>query len=171
MAGRRVWFIAGGAVGAAALLFWGLFPWGRAADVVPGAVATPISISAEETPVDDRSGTQKYAAGRAARSQPLRDPFRVNGPEIAADPKPVSVKSTGKSQETRGGEAAPEAANGQPILRGTLILGEDKRAVIEWGRQVVTVREGEQVGPWQVTAITRKEVTLLGPSGETVLSL
>lgn len=170
MAGRRVWFAAGGAIGAAALLFWGLFPWGRAADVVPSTAVVPVSAPAEENFSVDGGGTQKYAAGRAARSQPLRDPFRVRMPKPEENPPPLSAAREKVVPET--GRRAPDAGPaGAAVLRGTLILGGDRRAVIEWNRQVVTVREGEQVGPWQVTAITRKEVTLSGPGGATVLSL
>lgn len=169
MAEKRVWLWAGGALGAA-LMLWGLFPWGRAADVVPENVAT-VSVPVEAESPEEDAVVQKYQAGRGARSRPLRDPFR-----ISTSPEPVTASSpalsaVGPASGNGRGESITQTSVNQPILRGTLILGEDRRAVIEWNGKVVTVREGEQVGPWQVTAITRKEAILAGPGMETVLSL
>ncbi len=166
---KRIWILSGASLGIVLLFLWGTFRGGTAAEIVPEPVKErpAASMSLDE---EAEGAAQKYDAASSLRDRPLRDPFRL------AVPKENSGEGYGMPQTSLTGPGStapiPEApAVAAPILRGTMVLGTDRRAVIDFGGQTVTVKEGEQVGTWQVMAVSQKKVVLTGPSGDEVLSL
>lgn len=166
---KQTWIAGAAALGLAALFLWGLFGGGTAAELAPEPVKT-VSPAEMREEAPSREGEQTYDAAVFRRSAPLRDPFRLAQPEEnkqPIEPVPVSpkVQDVGKTAKAK---AAPPP---KPVLRGTMVSGKDRRAVLEYDGKTVTVKEGEQVGTWQVTAISRKKVVLSSPLGDEVLSL
>lgn len=163
---KRVWILSGASLGIVLLFLWGTFRGGTAAEIVPETVKeVPASVPLESEPQD--GAAQKYDASTSLRDRPLRDPFRLAAPMEAK-------KSETMTTPQPSAPALPRAENPvplRPLLRGTLVLGDDRRAMIDFGGQTVTVKEGEQVGTWQVTAISQRKVVLSGPAGDEVLSL
>lgn len=159
--------LAAGALGAAGLFLslWGFFGGGTAAEHFPTApkkAAEKTAAKAEESgemPADTDAPQMKYdISNRPIRTKPLSDPFRLPEETEAAAAVPVKEKGT----------AAPIA---EPVLRGIMLFGSDKRAVIETAGGLSTVTEGEKVGSWQVTEIREKSVILSGASGEKRLTI
>ena len=56
-------------------------------------------------------------------------------------------------------------------MKGVLILGDDRRAMMAYGGQTLTVKTGEQVGQWMVSDIEERQVVLSGAVGQAVLTL
>lgn len=153
--------LAAGALGAAGLFLslWGFFGGGTAAEHFPTAPKKTAAKAADEMPADTDAPQMKYdISNRPIRTKPLRDPFRLPEEREAAAEIPVKEKGT----------AAPIA---EPVLRGIMLFGSDKRAVIETAGGLSTVTEGEKVGSWQVTEIREKMVILSGASGEKRLTI
>lgn len=166
---KRIWIAGAAALGLTALFLWGLFGGGTAAELVPepSKPVSPVEMPEETAPEE---GQQKYNAAAFRRSEPLRDPFRLAQPAESERPLEL-VPPVPKAWSGQDLAKPKAAAPSKPVLRGTFVSGEDRRAVLEYGGRAVTVKEGEQVGTWQVTAISRKKAVLSGPSGDEVLSL
>lgn len=64
-------------------------------------------------------------------------------------------------------QPSPAAPPTPPRLAGLVIAGGERRAIFASpdGRRPIVVREGTQLGPFNVTAIHPAEVELTGPSG------
>lgn len=168
---KRQWMWTAGALGAAGLLLslWGFLGGGTAAEHFPTAPKktkqeTAASVSSPaEAPAAEKASTQlKYdVSNRPIRTKPLPDPFRL--PEEAAESK------AGRAASPAGKKAAAPAA--EPVLLGIMLLGSDKRAVIEAAGETRSVTEGEKVGSWQVMEIGEKSVILSGASGAKQLTI
>lgn len=166
---KRQWMWTAGALGAAGLLLslWGFLGGGTAAEHFPSAPKkakqeTAASVApAAEAPAAEKASTQlKYdVSNRPIRTKPLPDPFRL--PEEAAESKAGRAASP----------AGKKAAAAEPVLLGIMLLGSDKRAVIEAAGETRSVTEGEKVGSWQVMEIREKSVILSGASGAKQLTI
>lgn len=150
---RKIW--AAGAAGAACFLLslWGIWRGGTAADVFPERAPPTMPAVQDRFLAANETGRPvlRYDANTYIRTRPLRDPFRL--PEEGTAP-------------VTGGFSAD-----RPRLQGVLILGEDRRAMVETGGRTATVKVGEQVGLWTVMEIAEKRIVLSGPAGQAVLSL
>lgn len=148
-----------------ALSLWGTFRGGTAAELLPEETPAP---AVEAAPLSPETGgiVMKYDAARYVRTEPLRDPFHLEAP--AAEETPASVPRAGASGQKEQA-AQPEAE--RPVLKGVLILGDDRRAMMAYGGQTLTVKTGEQVGQWTVSDIEERQVVLSGAAGQAVLTL
>lgn len=88
--------------------------------------------------------------------------------ELLPEEKPAAVLLAGASGQKKQA-AQPEAE--RPVLKGVLILGDDRRAMLACGGQTLTVKKGEQVGQWTVSDIEERQVVLSGAAGQAVLTL
>lgn len=170
---KRQWMWTAGALGAAGLLLslWGFLGGGTAAEHFPTApkkakqeTAASAAPAAEAPAAEKASPQLKYdVSNRPIRTKPLPDPFRL--PEEAAESK------AGKAASPAGKKAAAPAPAAEPVLLGIMLLGSDKRAVIEAAGETRSVTEGEKVGSWQVMEIREKSVILSGASGAKQLTI
>lgn len=159
--------VAGLGLALLALSLWGTFRGGTAAELLPEETPVP-AVEEEAAPLSPETGgiVMKYDAARYVRTEPLRDPFHLEAP--TAEETPAAVPRTGASGQ-KGQAAQPEAE--PPVLKGVLILGDDRRAMLAYGGQTLTVKTGEQVGQWTVSDIEKQQVVLSGASGQAVLTL
>ena len=163
---RRIGMAAGLGLALLALSLWGTFRGGTAAELLPEE--KPALAVEEAVPISPGTGgiVMKYDAARYVRTEPLRDPFHLEAP--AAEEKPAAVPRAGASGQKEQA-AQPEAE--RPVLKGVLILGDDRRAMMAYGGQTLTVKTGEQVGQWMVSDIEERQVVLSGAVGQAVLTL
>lgn len=161
MQGRRIWLAGGMGLALGLVTLWGWHRGGTAAELLPepertaSAAARPAP-AAVNTPVSSAAPGQivmKYDANTYVRTRPLRDPFQLPGEGAAGHTQAAGV------------------ALDRPVLQGILILGGDRRAMVETGGRTATLKVGEQTGLWTVMEIAEKQVVLSGPTGQTVLSL
>lgn len=164
---RRIGMAAGLGLALLALSLWGTFRGGTAAELLPEETPAP-AVEAEAAPLSPETGgiVMKYDAARYVRTEPLRDPFHLEAPP--AEEKPAAVPRAGASGQKEQA-AQPEAE--RPVLKGVLILGDDRRAIMAYGGQTLTVKTGEQVGQWMVSDIEERQVVLSGAAGQAVLTL
>lgn len=164
---RRIGMAAGLGLALLALSLWGTFRGGTAAELLPEETPAP-AVEAEAAPLSPETGgiVMKYDAARYVRTEPLRDPFHLEAPP--AEEKPAAVPRAGASGQKEQA-AQPEAE--RPVLKGVLILGDDRRAMMAYGGQTLTVKTGEQVGQWMVSDIEERQVVLSGAAGQAVLTL
>ena len=106
----------------------------------------------------EEEANRQYATGQNKRNKPLGDPFRIQKGTLPA---------AGKSEPGH----AQGAVSSLPKLSGIVILGEDRRCILQTGDITQTVRVGEGVGGWTVTEIREKEVVLQGAFGVQSLTL
>jgi len=95
----------------------------------------------------------KYDAALYRRSTPIRDPFHMEG--IAR----VRAEQERVGQAPLPGQiaaSAPETVS----LKGVMIYGSDRVAMIETGGRTETYRVGEGTGTWRVADIQAESVTL-----------
>lgn len=164
---RRIGMAAGLGLALLALSLWGTFRGGTAAELLPEETPAP-AVETEAAPLSPETGgiVMKYDAARYVRTEPLRDPFHLE--VLTAEETPAAVPRTGASGRKEQA-AQPEAE--RPVLKGVLILGDDRRAMMAYGGQTLTVKTGEQVGQWTVSDIEERQVVLSGAAGQAVLTL
>ena len=161
---KTIWTAAGAGALILFLSLWGIFGSGRAAAVVPEPATPPASPQAAAAPTAE-APARKYDGARYVRTRPLTDPFQAE----SSIPRPAG----GAPQAGRPapGEETPEPVDTGPALSGIIYGSRGGRALISWNGQNYTVKEGEQVGPWTVQYIQKKQVVLTGTAGERRLSL
>ncbi len=163
------------------LSLWGFWGEGTASKLLPekeAATASTKKVPVQETKditieeIGDDKPVKRYDASLYVRAKPLQDPFHMEAIKKANQQKKEEVIETSKaSAKTKVAPAreTPSYAS-EPTLRGIMAFGSEKRAIIECQGQSMTVREGESAGPWKVSSIGEKTVTLAGASGVIELS-
>ncbi len=167
------------------LSLWGFWGEGTASKLLPekeepavSARKVPSVPSSQETDVvslveiEEDKPVKRYDAALHVRAKPLRDPFHMEAIQKAKQPQAAEGKAAVKAPAAKkeaGASEAPSYAS-EPTLRGIMAFGSEKRAIIECQGQSMTVREGENAGPWKVSSIGEKTVTLAGASGVIELS-
>ena len=172
---KKILFILG-FLFAGLLSLWGTIGVWTAAEVVPESVGKAARSGSDvkteaaradketEKETDDEDlfpeeeANRQYATGQNKRNKPLGDPFRIQKGTL-----PVA----GKSEPGH----AQGAVSSLPKLSGIVILGEDRRCILQTDGIAQTVRVGEGVGGWTVTEIREKEVVLQGAFGVQSLTL
>ncbi len=159
------------------LSFWGFWGEGTASKLFPEKEKATVSIKpapAEEietVSIEEIEGDKpikRYDASLHVRTKPLQDPFHMEAIKKANQVKKEETKETPKKKVAPAKEMPSYAS--EPTLRGIMAFGSEKRAIIECQGQSMTVREGESAGPWKVSSIGEKTVTLAGASGVIELS-
>ncbi len=164
------------------LSFWGFWGEGTASKLLPEKEATTFSekkTPAKETieesvsleDIEEGKPVKRYDASLHVRAKPLQDPFHVEAIKKANQQKKAEGKESAKAPTAKKAAAKAEPSYAaEPTLRGIMAFGSEKRAIIECQGQSMTVREGESAGPWKVSSIGEKTVTLAGASGVIELS-
>lgn len=171
---RKVWMAAGAASFLLAFSLWGFFGGGRAAEIVPEPVPAAPGGTGPKENQDSPEGRLRYDSGGYQRSRPLADPFQGGAAPAEKPPqeRKASVPAGGKIQrEGAGRKAEAEAPAREPVLKGVIAAGAQKRAIIQWDGSSYIAGEGEKVGLWTVEAIQGEQAVLTGPPGEKVLVL
>ena len=163
------------------LSLWGFWGEGTASKLLPEKEAPAVSTKkapvpkTEEVTIEEIEGdkpVKRYDASLYVRAKPLQDPFHMDAIKEANQQKKEEVKETSKTPAKKKVAPAGETLSyaSEPTLRGIMAFGSEKRAIIECQGQSMTVREGESAGPWKVSSIGEKTVTLAGASGVIELS-
>lgn len=163
------------------LSLWGFWGEGTASKLLPEKEKATVStkpapveetgtVSIEE--IEGDKPVKRYDASLHVRAKPLQDPFHMEAIKKANQQKKEEIKETPKASTRKKVAPAKETASyaSEPTLRGIMAFGSEKRAIIECQGQSMTVREGESAGPWKVSSIGEKTVTLAGTSGVIELS-
>lgn len=161
------------------LSLWGFWGEGTASKLLPEKEKTVSSAksqvatekgSASFEEIDENKPVKRYDATLHVRAKPLPDPFHMEAIQKAKQPK--AVETTTKAPTVKKAATTKEAPiyAAEPTLRGVMAFGSEKRAIIEYQGQSMTMREGESRGPWKVSSIGEKTVTLTGSSGVIELS-
>lgn len=188
--GEKKWVLP--AVGAAGLLLVVLGIWGGRLPKLSASLSDQPeaeSRSKEEgfhlkgEASKEGEGALKYDASLHARAVPLRDPFaskeRAEADKNITEKEKAEKEKTGTDKVQSDSPHAEQAAKNRgkpekepplPILKGILILGDDRCALIDYDGSVSLVREGEQLAKWTVSSIGENSITLLGVSSALYLT-
>ncbi len=163
------------------LSLWGFWGEGTASKLLPEKEAP--TVSTKKVPVQETKDitieeigadkpVKRYDASLHVRAKPLQDPFHMEAIKKANQQKKEEVIEPSKIPAAKKAASAREMPSyaSEPTLRGIMAFGSEKRAIIECQGQSMTVREGESAGPWKVSSIGEKTVTLAGASGVIELS-
>jgi len=174
MAIQRRWILPLGALAAVGLTLWGIYGVGTAGTLLPEkkAASSPVEVLPEE----EDGLSLKYDAALHRRGKPLQDPFHADAlvpVEKEKTPPPAVEGSTGAPAAEVPGLKKKEtsSASGLPILKGVMAYGSQRRALLEIDGTSIVVKEGERAGPWDVSDIQDKKVTLVSGGNSLTLTI
>lgn len=174
MAMQRRWILPLGALAAVGLTLWGIYGVGTAGTLLPEkrAASSPVEVLPEE----EDSLSLKYDAALHRRGKPLQDPFHADAlvpVEKKRTPPPAVEGSTGAPAAEAPGLKKKEtsSASGLPVLKGVMAYGSQRRALLEIDGTSIVVKEGERAGPWDVSDIQDRKVTLVSGGNSLTLTV
>lgn len=174
MAIQRRWILPLGALAAVGLTLWGIYGVGTAGTLLPEkrAASSPVEVLPEE----EDGLSMKYDAALHRRGKPLQDPFHADAlvpVEKGRPPLPVvegrEEAPAGKAPGLKKKETS--SASGLPVLKGVMAYGSQRRALLEIDGTSIVVKEGERAGPWDVSDIQDKKVTLVSGGNSLTLTV
>lgn len=174
MAIQRRWILPLGALAAVGLTLWGLYGVGTAGTLLPEkrAASSPVEVLPEE----EDGLSLKYDAALHRRGKPLQDPFHADAlvpVEKGRPPLPVvegrEEAPAGKAPGLKKKETS--SASGLPVLKGVMAYGSQRRALLEIDGTSIVVKEGERAGPWYVSDIQDRKVTLVSGGNSLTLTV
>ena len=174
MAIQRRWILPLGALAAVGLTLWGIYGVGTAGTLLPEkrAASSPVEVLPEE----EDGLSLKYDAALHRRGKPLQDPFHVDAlvpVEKGRPPLPVvegrEEAPAGKAPGLKKKETS--SASGLPVLKGVMAYGSQRRALLEMDGTSIVVKEGERAGPWDVSDIQDRKVTLVSGGNSLTLTI
>ncbi len=161
------------------LSLWGFWGEGTASKLFPekeigasqGAAQPSLDTKVEEPMGEEEGPVKRYDAALHVRAKPLKDPFHMEAIRKEEKPKVSATKSAPSAPAAKKQAGEKEISYPvSPLCRGIMAFGSEKRAIIEYRGESMTVKEGERAGPWKVSSIEEKKVTLTGASGTVELS-
>lgn len=174
MAIQRRWILPLGALAAVGLTLWGIYGVGTAGTLLPEKKtdASPVEVLSEE----EDGLSLKYDAALHRRGKPLQDPFHADAlvpVEKKKTPPPAVEGSTGAPAAEAPGLKKKEtsSASGLPVLKGVMAYGSQRRALLEIDGTSIVVKEGERAGPWDVSDIQDRKVTLVSGGNSLTLTI
>lgn len=169
MAIQRRWILPLGVLAAVGLTLWGLYGVGTAGTLLPEkkADASPVEVLSEE----EDGLSLKYDAALHRRGKPLQDPFHADAlvPVEKEKPLPQAVEVSAEAPGLKKKETS--SASGLPILKGVMAYGSQRRALLEIDGTSIVVKEGERAGPWDVSDIQDRKVTLVSGGNSLTLTV
>lgn len=174
MAIQRRWILPLGALAAVGLTLWGIYGVGTAGTLLPEkrAASSPVEVLPEE----EDGLSLKYDAALYRRGKPLQDPFHADAlvpVEKGRPPLPVvegrEEAPAGKAPGLKKKETS--SASGLPVLKGVMAYGSQRRALLEMDGTSIVVKEGERAGPWDVSDIQDRKVTLVSGGNSLTLTI
>lgn len=174
MAIQRRWILPLGALAAVGLTLWGIYGVGTAGTLLPEkrAASSPVEVLPEE----EDGLSLKYDAALHRRGKPLQDPFHAGAlvpVEKGRPPLPVvegrEEAPAGKAPGLKKKETS--SASGLPVLKGVMAYGSQRRALLEMDGTSIVVKEGERAGPWDVSDIQDRKVTLVSGGNSLTLTI
>lgn len=174
MAIQRRWILPLGALAAVGLTLWGIYGVGTAGTLLPEkrAASSPVEVLPEE----EDGLSMKYDAALHRRGKPLQDPFHADAlvpVEKGRPPLPVvegrEEAPAGKAPGLKKKETS--SASGLPVLKGVMAYGSQRRALLEIDGTSIVVKEGERAGPWDVSDIQDRKVTLVSGGNSLTLTV
>lgn len=174
MAIQRRWILPLGALAAVGLTLWGIYGVGTAGTLLPEkrAASSPVEVLPEE----EDGLSLKYDAALHRRGKPLQDPFHADALVPVEKGRPPLPVVEGRVEAP--GEKAPElkkketsSASGLPVLKGVMAYGSQRRALLEMDGTSIVVKEGERAGPWDVSDIQDRKVTLVSGGNSLTLTI
>ena len=174
MAIQRRWILPLGALAAVGLTLWGIYGVGTAGTLLPEkrAASSPVEVLPEE----EDGLSLKYDAALHRRGRPLQDPFHAEAlvpVEKGRPPLPVvegrEEAPAGKAPGLKKKETS--SASGLPVLKGVMAYGSQRRALLEMDGTSIVVKEGERAGPWDVSDIQDRKVTLVSGGHSLTLTI
>lgn len=174
MAIQRRWILPLGVLAAVGLTLWGIYGVGTAGTLLPEkrAASSPVEVLPEE----EDGLSLKYDAALHRRGKPLQDPFHAEAlvpVEKGKTPLPVvegrEEAPAGKAPGLKKKETS--SASGLPVLKGVMAYGSQRRALLEIDGTSIVVKEGERAGPWDVSDIQDKKVTLVSGGNSLTLTI
>ena len=174
MAIQRRWILPLGALAAVGLTLWGIYGVGTAGTLLPEkrAASSPVEVLPEE----EDGLSLKYDAALPRRGKPLQDPFHADAlvpVEKGRPPLPVvegrEEAPAGKAPGLKKKETS--SASGLPVLKGVMAYGSQRRALLEIDGTSIVVKEGERAGPWDVSDIQDRKVTLVSGGNSLTLTI
>ena len=174
MAIQRRWILPLGALAAVGLTLWGIYGVGTAGTLLPEkrAASSPVEVLPEE----EDGLSLKYDAALHRRGRPLQDPFHAEAlvpVEKGRPPLPVvegrEEAPAGKAPGLKKKESS--SASGLPVLKGVMAYGSQRRALLEMDGTSIVVKEGERAGPWDVSDIQDRKVTLVSGGNSLTLTI
>lgn len=174
MAIQRRWILPLGALAVVGLTLWGIYGVGTAGTLLPEkrAASSPVEVLPEE----EDGLSMKYDAALHRRGKPLQDPFHADAlvpVEKGRPPLPVvegrEEAPAGKAPGLKKKETS--SASGLPVLKGVMAYGSQRRALLEIDGTSIVVKEGERAGPWDVSDIQDKKVTLVSGGNSLTLTI
>lgn len=174
MAIQRRWILPLGALAAVGLTLWGIYGVGTAGTLLPEkrAASSPVEVLPEE----EDGLSLKYDAALHRRGKPLQDPFHADAlvPVEKGRPPPPVVEGraeapAGKAPGLKKKETS--SASGLPVLKGVMAYGSQRRALLEIDGTSIVVKEGERAGPWDVSDIQDRKVTLVSGGNSLTLTI
>lgn len=174
MAIQRRWILPLGALTAVGLTLWGIYGVGTAGTLLPEkrAASSPVEVLPEE----EDGLSLKYDAALHRRGKPLQDPFHADAlvpVEKGRPPLPVvegrEEAPAGKAPGLKKKETS--SASGLPVLKGVMAYGSQRRALLEMDGTSIVVKEGERAGPWDVSDIQDRKVTLVSGGNSLTLTI
>ena len=174
MAIQRRWILPLGALAAVGLTLWGIYGVGTAGTLLPEkrAASSPVKVLPEE----EDGLSLKYDAALHRRGKPLQDPFHADAlvpVEKGRPPLPVvegrEEAPAGKAPGLKKKETS--SASGLPVLKGVMAYGSQRRALLEIDGTSIVVKEGERAGPWDVSDIQDRKVTLVSGGNSLTLTV
>lgn len=174
MAIQRRWILPLGALAAVGLTLWGIYGVGTAGTLLPEkrAASSPVEVLPEE----EDGLSLKYDATLHRRGKPLQDPFHADAlvpVEKGRPPLPVvegrEEAPAGKAPGLKKKETS--SASGLPVLKGVMAYGSQRRALLEMDGTSIVVKEGERAGPWDVSDIQDRKVTLVSGGNSLTLTI
>ena len=174
MAIQRRWILPLGALAAVGLTLWGIYGVGTAGTLLPEkrAASSPVEVLPEE----EDGLSMKYDAALHRRGKPLQDPFHADAlvpVEKGRPPLPVvegrEEAPAGKAPGLKKKETS--SAAGLPVLKGVMAYGSQRRALLEMDGTSIVVKEGERAGPWDVSDIQDRKVTLVSGGNSLTLTI
>lgn len=174
MAIQRRWILPLGALAAVGLTLWGIYCVGTAGTLLPEkrAASSPVEVLPEE----EDGLSLKYDAALHRRGKPLQDPFHADAlvpVEKGRPPLPVvegrEEAPAGKAPGLKKKETS--SASGLPVLKGVMAYGSQRRALLEMDGTSIVVKEGERAGPWDVSDIQDRKVTLVSGGNSLTLTI
>ena len=174
MAIQRRWILPLGALAAVGLTLWGIYGVGTAGTLLPEkrAASSPVEVLPEE----EDGLSLKYDAALHRRGKPLQDPFHADAlvpVEKGRPPLPVvegrEEAPAGKAPGLKKKETS--SASGLPVLKGVMAYGSQRRALLEIDGTSIGVKEGERAGPWDVSDIQDRKVTLVSGGNSLTLTV
>ena len=174
MAIQRRWILPLGALAAVGLTLWGIYGVGTAGTLLPEkrAASSPVEVLPEE----EDGLSLKYDAALHRRGKPLQDPFHADALVPVEKGRPPLPVVEGREEAPAG--TAPglkkketSSASGLPVLKGVMAYGSQRRALLEIDGTSIVVKEGERAGPWDVSDIQDRKVTLVSGGNSLTLTV